>query len=102
VDGAPTTNARCLPCCGTHAIKLCVCAATPCSLAGYAVVVMAMVAEGWSWSNLITENNLFAVVEQAIWAVLFVTTGTSVAVMLRLVLLASHTRASNGPGLLDP
>ncbi len=44
--------------------------------AGAAVVVLAIVAEGFSWTNLITKNNLWAVVEQALWAAIFLTVGT--------------------------
>ena len=46
--------------------------------AGWAVIALACLAEYWSWTNLITESNLFAVVEQALWAILFVVTGASV------------------------
>lgn len=40
-------------------------------IAGKMAIIMAFVAEGCSWTNLITGNNFFAVVEQAVWACLF-------------------------------
>lgn len=53
-----------------------------CSQAGIAVIVIACIAECWSWTNLITENNVFAVVEQGLWMTLFLTTGIGIAVLL--------------------
>ena len=52
------------------------------SKAGIAVIVMACVAECCSWTNLITESNLFAVFEQALWGVLFLVTGIGFALLL--------------------
>lgn len=51
--------------------------------AGAAVFGMACFAECWSWGNLITESNLFAVVEQGLWSALFLTTGIATAGLLR-------------------
>ena len=46
--------------------------------AGWSVIALACIAECWSWTNLITESNLFAVVEQALWCVLFLITGVGI------------------------
>ena len=50
---------------------------------GRAVVCMACVAECNSWTNLVSENNLFAVVEQSLWSLLFLTTGVGIGSLLR-------------------
>jgi len=55
-----------------------------CSRAGILVIAFACIAECCSWTNLITENNLFAVFEQFLWSVLFLTTAVGIAVLLRL------------------
>ncbi len=47
------------------------------------VVVLACVAECCSWTNLITESNLFAVFEQFLWAVLFIVIGIRLTQVLR-------------------
>lgn len=52
------------------------------SLGGASIIAMACFAECWSWTNLITENNVFAVVEQALWMVLFVVMGVGVLLLL--------------------
>merc|ERR1719387_760960 len=54
-----------------------------CSRAGSLVIAFACIAECCSWTNLITESNLFAVFEQFLWAVLFLITGVGMALVLR-------------------
>lgn len=51
--------------------------------AGCAVIAMACTAECFSWTNLITESNVFAVVEQGLWCILFLTTGLGMAFLCR-------------------
>lgn len=51
--------------------------------AANAVFCLAFIAEGCSWTNLITENNLFAVVEQALWSLLFFITGMALLLLKR-------------------
>ena len=46
------------------------------------IFVLACVAEVCSWTNLISENNLFAVLEQALWAILFAVTACGVVALL--------------------
>ena len=50
---------------------------------GRAVVCMACIAECNSWTNLVSENNVFAVVEQSLWSLLFLTTGAGIGCLLR-------------------
>jgi len=52
------------------------------AVSGLIVIALALVAECWSWTNLITQNNIFAVVEQAIWLVLFLITGIGFMLLL--------------------
>lgn len=49
---------------------------------GLIVIALAAIAECFSWTNLVTENNAFAVVEQFLWGVLFLLTGVGVAALL--------------------
>jgi len=51
---------------------------------GTAVIALACIAECCSWTNLISECNLFAVFEQGLWSVLFLITGTAMARLLLL------------------
>lgn len=51
--------------------------------AGVAVIFMACFAECWSWTNLITESDLFSTVEQALWSALFLVTGFGMVFLLR-------------------
>jgi hypothetical protein len=51
--------------------------------AGNAVFALAFVAEGCSWTNLITESNFFAVIEQALWSLLFFCTGIALFYLQR-------------------
>jgi hypothetical protein len=48
-----------------------------------AVIAIACFAECWSWTNLITESDLFSTVEQALWCVLFLVVGAGMLVLLR-------------------
>lgn len=50
--------------------------------AGFTVVALAATAECCSWTNLITKDNLFAVFEQSLWAVLFFITGAGSLALL--------------------
>ena len=50
--------------------------------AGYSVIVLACIAECCSWTNLITESNLFAVFEQFLWMILFEITGIGFILLL--------------------
>lgn len=53
--------------------------------AGIAVISMACFAECWSWTNLITESDLFSTVEQALWCALFLVTGVGMVVLMRML-----------------
>lgn len=50
--------------------------------AGILVIAFACIAECWSWTNLITENNIFAVVEQGLWSAIFLATGMGMALLV--------------------
>lgn len=49
------------------------------------VVGMACLAECFSWTNLITGDNVFAVVEQGLWSLLFLTVGVGMSLLSRHV-----------------
>jgi hypothetical protein len=51
--------------------------------AGISVIVAACVAECNSWTNLTMEDDLFSVIEQALWAWLFIVTGLGMAAALK-------------------
>jgi len=51
--------------------------------ARYVVIAIACVAECFSWTNLISENNLFAVWEQFLWMILFEIVGIGFVWLLR-------------------
>ena len=73
--------------------------------AGASVIAMACVAECCSWTNLITENNLFACFEQALWMALFIVESAVLALLLmawRLVAAAHAGHAPAAPALSRP
>merc|ERR1719242_1018580 len=61
--------------------------------AGFVVVALAATAECCSWTNLISKDNLFAVFEQSLWAVLFLITGVG-----SLTLLPKWSNRPRGAG----
>lgn len=51
--------------------------------AGFIVIIIACIGEINSWTNLITENNFFAVIEQFLWMILFEITGIGIILLLK-------------------
>ena len=85
---------RCAACCAEIAWTYQFCAVTKMvglalnqnkrsTIVGYMVMAMAIIAEGCSWTNLITTNNIYAVYEQGLWSLLFLVLGVHLFLLVR-------------------